>query len=78
MLEKHTSVDKIEIAENGIVLVRTVTRILENGIELSKSYHRTSINPGADFSHEDARVIAVCEAIHTPAVIAAFLQEQND
>ena len=45
-LTKETVVDQITVTENGIVLYREATRILEDGNELSKTYHRTSLTPG--------------------------------
>ena len=39
-LTKETIVDKIEVLEMGEVGVRTATRIKEDGVELSSSFHR--------------------------------------
>jgi hypothetical protein len=71
-LEKRTIVDKIEVVENGTVQVRTATRIVEDGVQLSQSYHRHVVVPGADYSGEDARVQAICAATHTAEVVAAY------
>ena len=71
-LEKQTVVDKIEVTENGTVQVRTATRIIEDGVQLSQSYHRHVVVPGADYSGEDARVQAICAATHTVEVVAAY------
>ena len=71
-LEKQTIVDKIEVVENGTVQVRTATRIVEDGVQLSQSYHRHVVVPGADYLVEDARVQAICAATHTAEVIAAY------
>ena len=71
-LEKQTIVDKIEVLENGNVQVRTATRIMEDGVALSQSYHRHVVCPGDDYSNEDARVQAICAATHTAEVIAAY------
>jgi len=71
-LEKQTIVDKIEVTENGTVQVRTATRIIEDGVQLSQSYHRHVIAPADDYSGEDARVQAICAATHTAEVIAAY------
>jgi len=71
-LEKQTVVDKIEVTENGTVQVRTATRIMEDGVQLSQSYHRHVVVPGADYSGEDARVQAICAATHTAEVVAAY------
>ena len=72
MLEKTTVVDKIETLENGCVQVRTATRITDNGAVVASSFHRHVVAPGDDYSNEDARVRAVCAAIHTAAVVAEY------
>ena len=72
MLEKTQVVDKIEVAENGAVQVRTATRVSEDGVVISQSYHRHVVAPGADYAGEDARVQAICAATHTADVIAAY------
>jgi hypothetical protein len=71
-LEKKVVVDLIETVENGVVQVRTKTAILEDGVEISSKFHRHVIAPGADYSVEDAKVQAICAAVHTPEVIAAY------
>jgi hypothetical protein len=76
MLEKVTSVDLIEVVENGCVQVRTKTAILEDGKEISSKFHRHVVAPGADYSAEDAKVQAICAAIHTADVIAAYEASQ--
>ena len=76
-LTKEINIDKIEIVENGTVQVREVTRIMEDGNELSKSYHRWSIAPGQDYSDQPDNVKAICAVAHTPAVIAAFQAQQE-
>ena len=75
-LTKSTVVDQITVTENGIVLFREATRILENDVELSKSYHRSSLIPGQDISAVPANVQAICSAAWTPEVIAAFQAAQ--
>lgn len=71
-LEKIVLVDQIEVVENGTVQIRTATKIVEDGKELSRSLHRHVVLPGDDYSGEDARVQAICAAVHTPEVIAAY------
>jgi hypothetical protein len=71
-LEKFISVDLIEVVESGAVQVRTKTAILEDGKQISGSFHRHVVFPGDDYSAEDARVKAICKATHTAAVVAAY------
>ena len=71
-LEKIQIVDRIEVVENGSVQVRTKTAIMEDGKQISGSFHRHVVAPGSDYSAEDARVQAICAATHTADVIAAY------
>jgi hypothetical protein len=71
-LEKIEIVDLIEVIENGSIQVRTKTAIMEDGKQISGSFHRHVVVPGADVSAEDAKVKAIAAAVHTPAVIAAY------
>jgi DNA-binding transcriptional LysR family regulator len=71
-LSKSTVVDQITVTENGIILYREATRILENGVELSKTYHRSSLQPGQDISGVPSNVQAICNAAWTPEVVAAY------
>ncbi len=71
-LEKVISVDLIEVLENGSVQVRTKTAIMEDGKQISGTFHRHIVVPGADYSTEDARVKAICKATHTKDVVAAY------
>lgn len=71
-LTKTTNIDQITVTENGIVLYREATRIIEDGNELSKTYHRSSLVPGQDLTGVPANVVAICNVAWTPEVIAAY------
>lgn len=72
MVSKTTTVDQITITENGIVLYREATRIMEDGNQISQTYHRTSLTPGQDLTGQPANVTAICNAAWTSEVIAAY------
>ena len=85
-LTKETVVDKIEVLEMGQVQVRAVTRIKEDGVQISSSFHRHVVDPSTkasgswadtDISGEDARVQAIATATWTSAVKTAY-QEMID
>jgi hypothetical protein len=76
MLEKVTVVDLIEVVENGSIQVRTKTAIMEDGKQISGTFHRHVVVPGSDYSAEDAKVQAICAAVHTPEVIATYQAAQ--
>ena len=71
-LTKNTVIDQITVTENGIIFYREATRIMEDGNELTKSYHRSSLIPAQDLTGIPANVVAICNAAWTPAVIAAY------
>ena len=76
-LIKESAIDQITITENGIVLFREATRILEDGEEISKKYHRSSLTPGQDLTGVPANVAAICNVAWTPEVVAAYQAAQE-
>ena len=71
--------DKIEIVGiHKAVQIRTCTQVLEDGVELSSGYHRHVVVAGQDYSNESAEVQAICAAVHTDAVIAAYNESLNE
>ena len=72
MLTKEVKIDQITVTENGIVLYREATSILEDGVELSKTYHRSSLTPGQDLAGVPDNVVAICNAAWTADVVAAY------
>jgi hypothetical protein len=75
-LSKETVVDQITVTENGTVLYRQATRIMEDGKQLSQTYHRSSLAPEADLTGVPANVAAICNVTWTPEVIAAYQAQQ--
>ena len=75
-LKKVISVDLIEVVENGTIQVRTKTAIMENGEQISGAFHRHVVAPGDNYSAEDAKVQAICAAVHTADVITAYQAAQ--
>jgi hypothetical protein len=71
-LTKQTVIDQITVQENGIILYREATRIMEDGKELTKTYHRTSLTPGQDLTDQPEKVVAIAQAAWTPEVVAAY------
>jgi hypothetical protein len=73
-LTKTQKVDKIEIVgDYKHVQVRTATVVKEDGVEISKSFHRHVVAPDAtDISGETQEVQDVCNAVHIQAVKDAY------
>jgi len=71
MLTKKITFDQ-HITEDGIIQIRQITRVFEDGKELSKSYHRTTVNPKDDVTDKDDRTKKIANAIYTPEFIAEY------
>ena len=71
MLEKQITYDH-SITEFGHIQVRQITRIMEDGKEISKTYHRHVLCPGDDLTGQDERAVAIAKAVWTPEVIEEY------
>ena len=71
MLEKQISYDH-SITESGHIQVRQITRVMEDGKEISKTYHRHVLSPGDDTKNQDERSKQIAKAIWMPEVVAAY------
>jgi len=76
-LEKQVVIDQITVTEYGIILYREATKIIEDGVELTKKYHRTSLTPGQDLTGQPANVVAIANTVWTSDVIAAYQAQQE-
>jgi len=77
-LTKLTVIDQITVTENGIILYREATRIMEDGVQLSQTYHRSSLTPGQDLTGVPANVVAHCNTAWTADVVAAYQAAQAE
>ena len=71
-ITKEKTIDKIEVEVDGVLQIREVISIMEDGKELSKTYHRFSFAPGSDISGMPANVQAIAAAAWTEEVVAAY------
>ena len=72
-LEKIIKIDQIEIVgDYKAVQVRKATVVTDDGVELSRSFHRHTLSCDADISGEDAEVQSVCNAVWTDEIKAAY------
>ena len=69
-LTKEVVVDQIEVLESGVLQVRQATYIVENGVRImGPTYHRVTLEPGADVAEAPSRVQAIAGAVWTPEVV---------
>ena len=74
--------DKIEVVNKWNIQIRTASIIKEDGVELTRSFHRHVLTPGkldasdnlvdTNISGEDADVQAICNAAWTDQVKADY------
>jgi len=76
LIEKQI-VDKVELVQSNHIQVRTATIIEKDGTELTRTFHRHVLSPGADLTNEDLKVQAIASAIWTEEIISAYLESQN-
>ena len=78
-ITKRTEQDKIEVVgEFKTIQVRTATVIEEDGVEISRSFHRHTVAPDSDSSGESADVKALVAQFHTDTVKAAYAKHLED
>jgi phage host-nuclease inhibitor protein Gam len=72
-LTEETVQDKIEIVgDYKHIQVRTATVIKRDDVEISRAFSRHVVAPDADITGESTEVQAICAAVHTDAVKAAY------
>ncbi len=77
-LQETKIVDKIEVLEHGHVQVREANRVMRDGEVIAQTFSRFVVAPGEDTTGMDAKVIAICTAVHTTEVIAAYEAQQAE
>lgn len=71
-LAQNTEIEKIEVVANGVVQVKEVTVITNNGTEVARTAHRYSLVPGQDVSQLPANVQAICAAAWTAQIVSDY------
>jgi urease accessory protein UreE len=62
-LQEISVIDKIEVLEDGQIQVRRADKVLKDGVEIAKLYHRHVLAPGDDLTGQDAKVVAIATAV---------------
>ena len=71
-LSKEYSVDYEIRTEYRHIQIREKTSIMENGKEISSSYHRRVLHPDADVSSENDEIKGMADTLWTDAVKKAW------
>lgn len=73
MLTKNTVIDQITIGEDKTIFVREATLILDDNIQISKTFHRTTLVPGSDLTGQDQSVVDIANLVWTQEVVDAYI-----
>lgn len=71
-ITKRTETGQRTVLPDGVIWVRTDTVLEEDGVEISRTFHRHVLAPGDDFSVEADDVRRLAETEHTPGRVAAY------
>ena len=72
-ITKETVQDKFEVVGDfKHIQIRTATIIKEDGVEISRTFHRHVVGPNDDSTNESADVKAIVAQFHTDAVKKAY------
>lgn len=74
-LEKRVVLDKIEVLEDGQIQIRQATVITEDGIEISRLFHRSVVCPGDAVKIDDKRLSSIIAAVWTDEVISVYQEK---
>ena len=77
-ITKTTTIDQITVTENGVILYREATSFMEDGVAITKTFHRNSLTPGQDLTGVPANVVAHCNTAWTAEVVAAYQAAQAE
>ena len=79
MLEKQIVVERIEVLEDGTMQIREAIRVLEDGVILSQTFHRSVVSPDKeDMSDQHEKVQAIASAVWTKDVKDTFKAVKAD
>ena len=71
-ITKEKVIDQITVTENGIILYREATSFVEDGVAITKTYHRNTLTPAQDLTGVPEKVVAICNTAWTADVIDAY------
>lgn len=63
MFSEESTVDQITVTENNTILIRTVKKVFKDGVLLTQTYHRDALQPGADLTNQDPKVVSIANSI---------------
>lgn len=72
MIKEIKHIDRIEVINNSMIQVRECIIIERDGVEIAKSYHRSSFAPGSNISEMPQSVQGIAALVWTQEVVAEY------
>ena len=72
MLTERTIFSLCEVLPSTILQVRLSDQIVDGEVVKASTYRRYCLNPGDDLTGQPEQVVAIANAVWTPAAIAAY------
>ena len=73
MLTKNIIIDQITIGEDKTLFIREATIIMDDDVQISKAFHRTTLEPGSDLTEWDQSVKDIANIVWTQEVVEAYI-----
>lgn len=77
-LDKRTILDQIEVRKDGVIFVKELNQIVEDGVVLTSTPHRTVINPNEDITNAIDAVKKAASVFWTPEVIQEYIDSRAE
>ena len=75
-ITKEVKYDKVEVVgDYKMIQCREATIIIEDGKEISRSFHRHVLQPDSDISGEPQEVQDICNVVWTDAIKTAWAEK---
>ncbi len=72
MLTERTIFSLCEVLPNATLQVRLADQIVDGEVVKASTFHRYCLAPGSDLTGQPEQVVAIANAIWTPAAVASY------
>lgn len=77
MLTERTIFSLCEVLPNTTLQVRMANQIVDGDVVKASTFNRYCLAPGSDLTGQPEQVVAIANAIWTPAAVAAYAAAQT-
>ena len=78
-ITKTVKTDKIEVVGDfKFIQVREASIIEEDGVELTRSFHRYVLAPGSDLTGQPQEIVDIANAVWTQEIVDAYTASMQE